>query len=175
MGDGCVSSSRRRCGPLLAWLRNTARHCGISMHGVNHYAHYALEPPAWSLHGAEDRTIRAGIIARALPEMRIGCARGRRRVPVLRERLVAYYHRSRTHLGLQKDTPEKRPIQAPGRRSDRRRVRSGWPAPSIRTSRPDRLVSATPQISRRASVRHDQRSRSRFPMRTIPRASATRD
>src|SRR2546425_5567284 len=107
MGDGCVSSSRRRCGPLLAWLRNTARHCGISMHGVNHYAHYALEPPAWSLHGAEDRTIRAGIIARALPEMRIGCARGRRRVPVLRDRLVAYYHRSRTHLGLQKDTPEK--------------------------------------------------------------------
>src|SRR5262249_3050805 len=24
-----------------------------------------------------------------------------------------YYHRSRTHLGLQKDTPESRPIQAP--------------------------------------------------------------
>jgi len=25
-----------------------------------------------------------------------------------------YYHRSRTHLGLQKDTPESRPVQAPG-------------------------------------------------------------
>ena len=24
-----------------------------------------------------------------------------------------YYHRSRTHLGLQKDTPESRPVQAP--------------------------------------------------------------
>ena len=24
-----------------------------------------------------------------------------------------YYHRSRTHLGLQKDTPESRPMQAP--------------------------------------------------------------
>jgi transposase InsO family protein len=24
-----------------------------------------------------------------------------------------YYHRSRTHLGLQKDTPELRPVQAP--------------------------------------------------------------
>jgi putative transposase len=26
---------------------------------------------------------------------------------------VDYYHRSRTHLGLQKDTPESRPIQPP--------------------------------------------------------------
>jgi putative transposase len=25
-----------------------------------------------------------------------------------------YYQRSRTHLGLQKDTPESRPVQAPG-------------------------------------------------------------
>ena len=33
-------------------------------------------------------------------------------------RFVDYYHRSRTHLGLQKDTPEPRPVQAPeaGRR-----------------------------------------------------------
>jgi transposase InsO family protein len=28
-------------------------------------------------------------------------------------RFVDYYHRSRTHLGLQKDTPESRPVQAP--------------------------------------------------------------
>ena len=28
-------------------------------------------------------------------------------------RFVDYYHRSRTHLGLQKDTPELRPVQAP--------------------------------------------------------------
>jgi hypothetical protein len=28
-------------------------------------------------------------------------------------KFVDYYHRSRTHLGLQKDTPESRPIQAP--------------------------------------------------------------
>jgi putative transposase len=28
-------------------------------------------------------------------------------------RFVDYYHRSRTHLGLQKDTPESRPAQAP--------------------------------------------------------------
>jgi transposase InsO family protein len=28
-------------------------------------------------------------------------------------RFVDYYHRSRTHLGLQKDTPEFRPVQAP--------------------------------------------------------------
>ena len=27
--------------------------------------------------------------------------------------LVVYYHRSRTHLGLQKDTPEPRLVQAP--------------------------------------------------------------
>ena len=26
---------------------------------------------------------------------------------------AGYYHRSRTHLGLQKDTPESRPVQAP--------------------------------------------------------------
>ena len=26
---------------------------------------------------------------------------------------IRYYHRSRTHLGLQKDTPEPRPIQGP--------------------------------------------------------------
>ena len=26
---------------------------------------------------------------------------------------VEYYHRSRTHLSLQKDTPESRPVQAP--------------------------------------------------------------
>ena len=26
---------------------------------------------------------------------------------------IAYYHRSRTHLGLQKDTPESRPAQLP--------------------------------------------------------------
>jgi len=29
-------------------------------------------------------------------------------------RFADYYHRSRTHLGLQKDTPEPRPVQAPG-------------------------------------------------------------
>jgi len=28
-------------------------------------------------------------------------------------RFADYYHRSRTHLGLQKDTPESRPVQAP--------------------------------------------------------------
>jgi putative transposase len=28
------------------------------------------------------------------------------------DRFVAYYHRSRTHLGLRKDTPESRPVQA---------------------------------------------------------------
>ena len=28
-------------------------------------------------------------------------------------RFADYYHRSRTHLGLQKDTPEPRPVQAP--------------------------------------------------------------
>ena len=28
------------------------------------------------------------------------------------QRFVAYYHRSRTHLGLEKDTPESRPIQS---------------------------------------------------------------
>ena len=28
-------------------------------------------------------------------------------------RFADYYHRSRTHLGLQKDTPELRPVQAP--------------------------------------------------------------
>jgi transposase InsO family protein len=28
-------------------------------------------------------------------------------------RFADYYHRSRTHLGLEKDTPESRPIQAP--------------------------------------------------------------
>jgi transposase InsO family protein len=26
---------------------------------------------------------------------------------------IGYYHRSRTHLGLQKDTPEPRPVQSP--------------------------------------------------------------
>lgn len=26
---------------------------------------------------------------------------------------VSYYHRSRTHLGLQKDTPDGRPVQGP--------------------------------------------------------------
>jgi len=26
---------------------------------------------------------------------------------------VAYYHQSRTHLGLQKDAPEPRPVQGP--------------------------------------------------------------
>ena len=29
------------------------------------------------------------------------------------QRFADYYHRSRTHLGLQKDTPEPRPVQAP--------------------------------------------------------------
>ena len=29
-------------------------------------------------------------------------------------RFADYYHRSRTHLGLQKDTPESRPVQGPG-------------------------------------------------------------
>ena len=28
-------------------------------------------------------------------------------------KFVDYYHRSRTHLSLQKDTPESRPVQAP--------------------------------------------------------------
>jgi hypothetical protein len=28
-------------------------------------------------------------------------------------RFVAYYHQSRTHLGLQKDAPEPRPVQGP--------------------------------------------------------------
>ena len=30
------------------------------------------------------------------------------------QRFSGYYHRSRTHLGLQKDTPEPRPLQPPG-------------------------------------------------------------
>jgi len=34
-------------------------------------------------------------------------------LPRLLRNFVHYYHRSRTHLGLQKDTLEPRPVQAP--------------------------------------------------------------
>jgi hypothetical protein len=33
--------------------------------------------------------------------------------PVSLQSFIVYYHRSRTHLSLEKDTPEPRPIQRP--------------------------------------------------------------
>jgi len=47
---------------------------------------------------------------------------------------VDYYHRSRTHLGLQKDTPEARPIPAADAVPDHRDPRGRW-TPSLRAPR----------------------------------------
>jgi hypothetical protein len=46
-----------------------------------------------------------------------------------------YYHRSRTHLGLQKDTPESGPRPSARSRADRRDPRSRWASSSVRASR----------------------------------------
>jgi Integrase core domain len=57
----------------------------------------------------------------------------------LRRHLLAfsdYYHRSRTHLSLQKDTPDKRPIQPTNECwQDCGDPRGRWAASSLRTSR----------------------------------------
>ena len=51
-------------------------------------------------------TIRRGCVDHVIVFSEAGLGRH------LRE-LADYYHRSRTHLGLEKDTPESRPVQAP--------------------------------------------------------------
>jgi Integrase core domain len=48
---------------------------------------------------------------------------------------VYYYQRSRTHLSLDKDCPDSRPISASQRRKNRRHPESRWLAPSLRTPR----------------------------------------
>ena len=50
-------------------------------------------------------------------------------------RFEDYYHRSRTHLGLEKDTPESRPVPRTRGRADRRDPRVGRAPSSVRTSR----------------------------------------
>src|SRR5262245_9965875 len=69
-----------------------------------------LSPPASPWHRAYiERVI--GTIRRECLDHVIVVSEGSLRGHL--DRFVAYYHRSRTHLGLQKDTPEKRPVQAP--------------------------------------------------------------
>jgi putative transposase len=48
---------------------------------------------------------------------------------------VDYYHRSRTHLSLNKDCPDSRPVTPPWGRKSRRHSTSQWPASPLRTSR----------------------------------------
>ena len=48
---------------------------------------------------------------------------------------IDYYHRSRTHLSLDKDCPDPRPVMPPENRKSRRLPASQWPASPLRTSR----------------------------------------
>ena len=56
-----------------------------------------------------------------------------------------YHHRSRTHLSLDKDRPEPRPIQPPSLGTSRLPT-GGWSAPSLRTSRGPEPFTATEPV-----------------------------
>ena len=56
-------------------------------------------------------------------------------------RYLAYYHRTRTHLSLEKDAPHGRPIEGPAAGRVGAASRSRWPPPSIR---PSSTVSSRP-------------------------------
>jgi hypothetical protein len=62
----------------------------------------------------------------------------------------AYYHRSRTHLGLDKDAPGTTTSAGSGGGQDRRAPPSGRPAPSLRTpgGLRSRLLPPTDRIPR---------------------------
>ena len=60
-----------------------------------------------------------------------------------------YYHRSRTHLALEKDSPEPRPIQPPDGRTNHCNPAGRWTAPSLRASR---------RLNPRRSIRAPSRS-----------------
>jgi transposase InsO family protein len=75
-------------------------------------------------------------------------------------RFADYYHRSRTHLGLQKDTPESRPVQAPEARADRGDPRGGGRVPSsLRTVRRLNPRRAESQSRRLLAIRRTTGSR----------------
>jgi Integrase core domain len=54
-----------------------------------------------------------------------------RRIPT---RYFAYYHRARTHLSLEKDSPDGRPVEPPDVGRLVQIAESRWPASSIRTA-----------------------------------------
>ncbi len=47
---------------------------------------------------------------------------------------ISYYHKDRCHLGLEKDTPDERPITPRPSPTAKVVAESGWPSPSLRVA-----------------------------------------